>query len=99
MKLDAPGSDFSPDDIDTDFTLEDLTVEYEPEAPPPSDFVGECDAVFSEDGLLAGSARRDGRLYEYRRQQADMAHAVAEALKDGENLCVEAPTGVGKSFA
>ena len=99
MNLDAPDSDFSPDDIDTDFTLEDLEVEYEPEPPSSADFVGECDMVFAENGLLAESARRDGRLYEYRHQQSEMAHAVAEALRDGENLCVEAPTGVGKSFA
>ena len=100
MPLDVPGSDFSPDGLDTDFTLEDLEVAYEPDAPPSSpDFVGECDAVVAPDGLLAESASRDGRLYEHRSQQGDMAHAVAEALKDGENRCVEAPTGVGKSFA
>ena len=100
MALDVPGSDFSPDELDTDFTLEDLEVAYEPDAPPPSpNFTAECDAVFAEDGLLAESARSSGRLYEHRPQQGEMAHAVAEALKDGENLCVEAPTGVGKSFA
>ena len=63
MALDVPGSDFSPDDIDTDFTIEDLEVGYEPDSPPPSSgFVDDCDAVFASDGLLAESARRDGRL-------------------------------------
>ena len=99
MNLDTPAGDFAPDDLDMDITLEDLEVEYEPEAPVSPTIVDACDAVFSEDGLLAESARRDGRLYEYRSQQREMARSVAEALKDGENLCVEAPTGVGKSFA
>ena len=45
------------------------------------------------------AAARENRLYEYRPQQREMARAVAEALCAGENLCVEAPTGVGKSFA
>lgn len=39
------------------------------------------------------------RPYEYRKQQAQMAYAVAEAFEKREHLCVEAPTGVGKSFA
>ena len=99
MNLDTPAGDFAPDDLDMDITLEDLEVEYEPEAPVSPTIVEACDAVFSEEGLLAESAHRDGRLYEYRPQQREMARSVAEALKDGENLCVEAPTGVGKSFA
>ncbi len=99
MKLDLGDSDFSPDDIDTDITLEDLAVEYEPEAPVSPGIVEACEEVFAEDGTLAESARQEGRLYEYRPQQRAMARGVAEALRDGENLCVEAPTGVGKSFA
>ena len=39
------------------------------------------------------------RNYEERPQQSAMAQAVAKALTEGSNLCVEAPTGVGKSFA
>ena len=41
----------------------------------------------------------DGFRYEPRPQQAAMATAIAQALDDGRNLCVEAPTGVGKTFA
>lgn len=40
-----------------------------------------------------------GRKYENRTQQKDMAIAIAEAFSALENICVEAPTGVGKSFA
>lgn len=99
MSFEDAGSDFLPDDVDLDVTLEDVTVDYTPEAPASPEIVAECDAVFSENGVLAESARNDGRLYEYRPQQRAMAGAVAQALVDGENLCVEAPTGVGKSFA
>ncbi len=48
----------------------------------------------------AGSiARRLGDRYEHRPQQLEMAEAVAGAFADGQNLLVEAGTGVGKSFA
>ena len=40
-----------------------------------------------------------GFHYEPRPQQAAMANAVAEAMEGGYNLCVEAPTGIGKTFA
>ncbi|OGV61976.1 MAG: hypothetical protein A3K19_13835 [Lentisphaerae bacterium RIFOXYB12_FULL_65_16] len=40
-----------------------------------------------------------GRAYEERPQQRDMALAIAEHLTSGRHLCVEAPTGVGKTFA
>ncbi|MBR0458513.1 MAG: DEAD/DEAH box helicase [Victivallales bacterium] len=44
-------------------------------------------------------AKGEGFRYEPRPQQVEMALAVAHALDDGKNLCVEAPTGVGKTFA
>ena len=99
MNFHGPESDFIPDDNDIDVTLEDLEVEYTPESATPPAIVEDCDAVFAEDGMLAQAAARENRLYEYRPQQREMARAVAEALCAGENLCVEAPTGVGKSFA
>lgn len=37
--------------------------------------------------------------YEHRRQQLDMAEAVADAMRSGKHLVAEAGTGVGKSFA
>ncbi|MBT3594776.1 MAG: DEAD/DEAH box helicase [Verrucomicrobia bacterium] len=49
--------------------------------------------IFSESGLLSRASN-----FEYRPQQQQMAHAVAEALNDQEHLIVEAGTGVGKSL-
>ena len=37
--------------------------------------------------------------FEYRRQQQEMAAAVAGALEDDRHLIIEAPTGVGKTLA
>lgn len=54
---------------------------------------------FSDDTPLKESASHGGRPYERRVQQEEMAFAVAKAFENGTNLCVEAPTGVGKSFA
>ena len=93
------GEVFLPDDGALAFPLDDLAVDYEPDSSPPPEIIAECDAVFAETGVLSESARRDRRIYEYRPQQREMARAVAGALAAGENLCVEAPTGVGKSFA
>ena len=53
---------------------------------------------FEPEGQLSKSGLT-GRNYEFRLQQMKMAMATAEALKNNHNLCVEAPTGVGKSFA
>ena len=53
----------------------------------------------SEDSPLKEASEHGGRVYEYRPQQAKMACAVAEAFEKSRHLCVEAPTGVGKSFA
>ncbi len=44
-------------------------------------------------------AHQPGFHYEPRKQQVQMALAIADAMDSGENLCVEAPTGVGKTFA
>jgi ATP-dependent DNA helicase DinG len=40
-----------------------------------------------------------GRAYEPRPQQVAMAVRVATCLAAGRHLCIEAPTGVGKTFA
>ncbi len=56
-------------------------------------------AFFSEDTPLKDAPAYGGRPYERRIQQELMASAVAEAFEKNANLCVEAPTGVGKSFA
>src|SRR5580658_9228773 len=54
----------------------------------------QIEEIFSPTGLLSKA-----RNFEYRPQQQQMAVAVARALETGENLIVEAGTGVGKSLA
>ncbi|MBT3378092.1 MAG: DEAD/DEAH box helicase [Lentisphaerae bacterium] len=54
---------------------------------------------FGEETPLLRAAEVGGRPYEPRPQQQQMADAVAEHLDQGLHLCVEAPTGVGKTFA
>lgn len=55
---------------------------------------------FGDDSPLKQAALADKAFhYEVRTQQVEMARAVAEAMDAEENLCVEAPTGVGKTFA
>ena len=51
------------------------------------------------DTPLKDASEHGGRVYEHRPQQVRMACAVAEAFENSRHLCVEAPTGVGKSFA
>jgi ATP-dependent DNA helicase DinG len=46
-----------------------------------------------------GSIARSWPEFEARREQLDMAEAVADAIADPHHLMVEAGTGVGKSFA
>ncbi|MFA5205514.1 MAG: helicase C-terminal domain-containing protein [Lentisphaeria bacterium] len=57
------------------------------------------EAFFGPDTPLRRAAEAGGRPYEPRPQQAQMAKAVAEAFAANRHLCVEAPTGVGKTFA
>lgn len=58
------------------------------------------EAFFGDNSPLKNAMGSHGGFkYEPRRQQVDMALAVANAMDDEENLCVEAPTGVGKTFA
>ena len=64
-----------------------------------SDSVVRTQEFFSDHSPLKRAAEFGGRAYERRIQQETMAVAVAEALEENHNLCVEAPTGVGKSFA
>jgi ATP-dependent DNA helicase DinG len=59
----------------------------------------ECSDFFAQNGALSRATADSGRNFEYREGQQQMAKSVAEALFNGENLCVEAPTGIGKSFA
>jgi ATP-dependent DNA helicase DinG len=59
----------------------------------------DTDSFFSPESPLKEADKHGGRPYEYREQQRSMAGGVASALAFGHNLCVEAPTGIGKSFA
>ena len=59
-----------------------------------SAFESEVHAIFSEEGKLSRGAG-----FEFRREQQDMACAVARTLERGGQLVVEAGTGVGKSLA
>ncbi|HEX8077363.1 MAG TPA: DEAD/DEAH box helicase, partial [Chthoniobacterales bacterium] len=59
-----------------------------------SDFVEEVRDLFSKAGALSRA-----KNFEYRREQQEMAVAVAEALEEERHLVVEAGTGVGKSIA
>lgn len=57
------------------------------------------DSFFGQDSPLKQENGLGGPAYEVRPQQAEMAREVGRALMDGANLCVEAPTGIGKTFA
>ncbi len=51
---------------------------------------------FSENGRIG---EIDSISFEYRESQERMAGVVSDALFNGEHVVIEAPTGVGKSFA
>jgi len=59
-----------------------------------SAFEREIHGIFSENGKLS-----TGAGFEFRKEQQDMACAVARTLERGAQLVVEAGTGVGKSLA
>ena len=97
-------SDFSdivpPDEDDGDsFAMDEFEVEYSLDQLPEVDVAAACQKFFAPDGILAGENRINGQPCEARPQQGAMAQLVARALQEGRNLCVEAPTGIGKSFA
>ena len=89
---------FTPDD---DFSLDEFETDYEVSCDEnlSEEFQSECDSFFAPGGTLENNAKKAGIKCELRPQQRAMANAIARALSDGEHLCVEAPTGVGKSFA
>lgn len=61
--------------------------------------VEDTEEFFGPGGTLIAAAALEGRATEFRPQQLAMARAIGRALIGGRNLAVEAPTGVGKSFA
>lgn len=77
----------------------DLEQEAELERLRGIEVVSHTASFFEAGGPLKKSAQFGGRPYEHRPQQSEMATKTAEALVSRHNLCVEAPTGIGKSFA
>ena len=68
----------------------------------PAEFLDTIDlteAFFGDDTPLRRAEEMGGRPYEPRPQQHQMAVAVAEHFMSGKHLLVEAPTGIGKTFA
>src|SRR5947208_324086 len=59
-----------------------------------TEFVERIRTIFSENGRLSKA-----KNFEFRRQQQEMAAAMARALEEERHLVVEAGTGVGKSLA
>ena len=61
----------------------------------------QTESFFGADSPLRNANATDNFAFKYepRQQQVDMAYAVADAFDNRENLCIEAPTGVGKTFA
>lgn len=92
-------SDSGSPDEDYDFSLDEFAVDYTPDPEPELDLHEECRKFFTPQGVLSSLNAINGRPTEERPQQLAMATAIADALQKGENLCIEAPTGVGKSFA
>ena len=58
-----------------------------------------CEKFFAPGGTLQNAVFSDDEPGENRPQQLQMALAISEALAGNYNLAIEAPTGVGKSFA
>ena len=50
---------------------------------------------FSEDGILSENSEN----FEYRKSQEEMSEAILKNLNECSHIFIEAPTGVGKSFA
>lgn len=59
------------------------------------EILNEIKNFFSEEGILAQNFEN----YEYRRSQEEMAEAILKTLEKKSHIFIEAPTGVGKSYA
>ena len=81
------------------FVTDEFEIEYTPDPEPEIDLEAECREIFSAGGKLTKNNTVNGLPCEERPQQLEMALAISDALKNNCNLCIEAPTGVGKSFA
>ena len=61
--------------------------------------LGDTDLFFGDQSPLRRAEQFGGPAYEPRPEQFAMAHRVAQALDSVEPVCIEAPTGIGKTFA
>ncbi len=73
--------------------------EEEEEVKDFSSVITRTAAFFSAGSPLRSISQFGGPAYEERPQQTEMALRISDALALSKNICVEAPTGVGKSFA
>ncbi len=89
------------EELECSFSLDEFETGYDlaPDEKLCDGFRNECDAFFAPGGILETQAAAANMKCELRPQQRTMANAIADALCSGEHLCIEAPTGVGKSFA
>ncbi|MEZ4691710.1 MAG: DEAD/DEAH box helicase family protein, partial [Ignavibacteria bacterium] len=60
-----------------------------------NDIKSQLDRFFSADGILS----ENFDSFEYRSQQKEMAEKILSTLESKLHLFIEAPTGIGKSFA
>ncbi|MDQ3193515.1 MAG: DEAD/DEAH box helicase, partial [Bacteroidota bacterium] len=60
-----------------------------------SEMMNEIKDFFSAEGILS----RHYESFEYRNPQEQMAESILETLENRSHIFIEAPTGVGKSFA
>ena len=86
-------------EVEFDAAFPDPELEEEEEDRAGEQLRSACEEFFAPGGPLRQAAEHGGRPYEFRPQQLEMSTAIADALANGENRCIEAPTGVGKSLA
>ncbi|HOK04865.1 MAG TPA: ATP-dependent DNA helicase [Victivallales bacterium] len=64
-----------------------------------TDIQKNTEIFFGDNSPLKESQKFGAPQYEERPQQRKMAIKIAEAFETNKNLCIEAPTGIGKSYA
>lgn len=70
-----------------------------PQSDPASDIMERVLSFFGPDTPLRAAPEAGGQPYEERPQQKVMAETITSSLINHGCNCIEAPTGVGKSFA
>jgi ATP-dependent DNA helicase DinG len=91
----SPANETSPDNTSSVFSTVPYASSLKPEEQTSSLELGEIDATLGEGGTLSEALP----TFEYRSQQVDMAHRVAEAFNQRKHVLIEAGTGTGKSLA